>query len=261
MIKRPSPFVLVASGHGTLITNHNDICVASDGQAYGVGHQLLQTSYFDPEEVGVVLALLGFRREFFGDGVVALDCGANIGVHTVEWAKAMHGWGSVLAIEAQERIFYALAGNIAINNCFNARALHAAVGAAVGELSIPVPDYTRRSSFGSLELKWNNNAEFIGQTISYAEADCQKTRLLSIDSLGLKRIDFIKLDIEGMEMEALKGAEQSIRACKPQMLVEWIKTDKQVLWGVLESYGYRIYEVGINFLAVHESDSSNARIT
>ena len=60
------------------------------------------------------------RRRFHGDGVVAIDCGANIGVHTVEWAIAMTGWGSVVAIEAQERIYYALAGNIAINNCFNA---------------------------------------------------------------------------------------------------------------------------------------------
>ncbi|MGA8320591.1 MAG: hypothetical protein WB774_07170 [Xanthobacteraceae bacterium] len=32
-----------------------------------------------------------------------------------------------MAFEAQERIYYALAGNIAINNCFNARAINAAV--------------------------------------------------------------------------------------------------------------------------------------
>jgi FkbM family methyltransferase len=51
---------------------------------------------------------------------VAIDCGANIGTHTIEWAKKMTGWGAVIGIEAQERIFYALAGNIAINNCFNA---------------------------------------------------------------------------------------------------------------------------------------------
>ena len=47
-----------------------------------------------------------------GDGVVAVDGGANIGVHTIEWATAMTGWGSVIAIEPQERIYYALAGTL-----------------------------------------------------------------------------------------------------------------------------------------------------
>ena len=85
--------------------------------------------------------------------MVAIDCGANIGVHTVEWATAMTGWGSVVAIEAQERIYYALAGNIAINNCFNAIALHAAVSSETGIMQIPNPDYFTPSSFGSLELR------------------------------------------------------------------------------------------------------------
>jgi hypothetical protein len=48
------------------------------------------------------------RRQYFKDGVVVIDCGANIGAHTIEWGKRMTGWGSVLAIEAQERIYYAL---------------------------------------------------------------------------------------------------------------------------------------------------------
>ena len=65
----------------------------------------------------------------------------------------MTGWGQVLAFEAQERIYYALAGNIAINNCFNARALHAAVTSEAGRMKIPAPDYLAPASFGSLELR------------------------------------------------------------------------------------------------------------
>ena len=34
------------------------------------------------------MQLLALRRRHFGDGVIAVDCGANIGVHTVEWARA-----------------------------------------------------------------------------------------------------------------------------------------------------------------------------
>ena len=49
----------------------------------------------------------------------------------------MTGWGSIEAFEPQERIYYALAGNIAINNLFNARAIFAAVGETDGWITVP----------------------------------------------------------------------------------------------------------------------------
>src|SRR5229473_1828699 len=160
---RPIGFVLAASDYGPLIVNRFDRYVKQDGSGFGVGFEILQTSTYASKEVALVTGLLAVRRQHFGDGVVAVDCGANIGVHTIEWAKTMTGWGSVLAIEAQERIFYALAGNIAINNCFNATAIHAAVGAEPGVMRIPRPNYLRPASFGSLELKQRVANEYIGQ--------------------------------------------------------------------------------------------------
>ena len=85
------------------------------------------------------------RRQYFNDGVVALDCGANIGVHSIEWAKIITGWGEVFSFEAQEKIFYALAGNVAINNCFNVTAKHVALGSKVGVIEIPQPNYHQPS--------------------------------------------------------------------------------------------------------------------
>src|SRR5689334_1513572 len=110
--KRKIAFVLAASDHGTMIVNRLDYRMVKENAGFGVGFQILETSSFDASEVDTALGLLELRRKYFGDGVVALDCGANIGVHTVEWAKRMTGWGMVKAFEAQERIFYALAGNI-----------------------------------------------------------------------------------------------------------------------------------------------------
>ena len=62
--------------------------------SYGVGYQFLQTGGFDMEEVSSVVALLNLCREYFGEGVVALDCGANIGAHTIEWSLEMLGWSA-----------------------------------------------------------------------------------------------------------------------------------------------------------------------
>src|SRR5580700_8496589 len=148
---RKLAFVLASSNHGTMIINRLDYHMVESQGGFGVGFQILETASFDPSEVRLAVDLLALRRKHHGDGVVAIDCGANIGVHTIEWAKAMTGWGSVLSIEAQERIYYALAGNIAINNCFNALAINAAVSSESGVMQIPSPNYLVPSSFSSLE--------------------------------------------------------------------------------------------------------------
>lgn len=256
--QRPVAWVLVSTSHGTMLVNRHDYRAVTGG-AYGVGHQLLQTSAFDAGEVDLACALLQLRRKHHGDGVVALDGGANIGVHAVEWARRMHGWGEVLAVEAQERIFYALAGNLAINNCFNARAIWAALGEAEGSLAIPSPDYFTPSSFGSLELRERPGNENIGQAVDYRGGGI-KTRVLAIDSLGLARLDFLKLDIEGMEGEALHGARETISRCRPILLVERIKAEPGSLEAQLGGFGYRVLPAGMNLLALHPSDPCAAEV-
>ncbi|MCK1395845.1 FkbM family methyltransferase [Bradyrhizobium sp. 1] len=246
-------FVLTASKHGTMIVNRFDYRMAGPDYGDGVGFQILETAAFDPGEVKVALELLALRRKHHGDGVIAIDCGANIGVHTVEWASEMTGWGSVIAIEAQERIYYALAGNIAINNCFNALAVHAAVSSASGTMQIPNPNYFMPSSFGSLELRQGPNNEFIGQPIDYAN-NTVTVQTMTLDELNLARVDFIKIDIEGMEMEALEGARETIRKHRPILLIEKIKTDNRQLEQWLRDNGYQSMAMAINVLAVHQSD-------
>ena len=254
--RRKIAFVLAASDHGTMIVNRLDYRMVDQRSGFGVGFQILEAATFDPQEVDMALSLLELRRKYFGDGVVAIDCGANIGVHTIEWAKRMNGWGQVVAIEAQERVFYALAGNIAINNCFNARAMHAAVAAKDGTMKIPNPDYLSPGSFGSLELRQREAGEFIGQPIDYSEENAATIRALALDSLQLARIDLIKIDVEGMELEAIDGAATSLERSRPILIVESIKTDKAKLREILEGLGYQLFPMGLNVLAIHASDKS-----
>lgn len=251
---RPIAFVIASTNHGSMLVNRHDYRITSDNGGYGVGFQLLNNSAFDPHEIDFAVQLLTTRKQNFGDGVVAIDCGANIGVHTIEWAQAMHNWGEVIAFEAQERIFYALAGNVALNNCFNARAIWAAVGACEGEIFVPRPNYFSPSSFGSLEIRKESNTEFIGQEIDYTEENCIKTKMTSIDQLNLSRLDFIKIDIEGMEMEALVGAEKSIEVHRPQLMIEKIKSNEGEIRHFLEKFDYQIFPFGINLVAVHKDD-------
>jgi FkbM family methyltransferase len=257
---RKIAFILASTDHGTLIVNRFDYRLVNATTGFGVGYSLLENSCYEPQEGSAAMRLLALRRQHFGDGVVAADCGANIGVHTVEWAKGMTGWGSVVAFEAQERIYYALAGNVSINNCFNAHAIHTAVGAQNGSLRIPVPNYLAPASFGSLELRQSDANEFIGQDIDYSDQRLATIRMMTIDSLNLSRLDLIKIDVEGMELEVLQGAQSTLGRFRPIIIVEQLKAPKQEITAVLASYGYEWFTLGLNFLAVHPSDPTRQAI-
>ena len=251
---RPIAFILASTDHGTMILNRFDYAISSDGGAFGVGHMLLTRSRYEPEELATVERLLDSRRQHFGDGVNVLDIGANIGVFTVAWSRHMSGWGQVVAFEAQERIFHALCGNVAINNCFNARTIFAAVTKEPGSLRIPVPNYFAPASFGSLELRQRPVTEDIGQTIDYDEAHGTTVPAASIDAMEFARVDLMKIDVEGMEPEVLEGARQTIQVQRPIMIIEKIKTDQAWLTRFLEQLGYRTFFSGLNIVGIHPSD-------
>ena len=252
-MKRPSPFIITSSDHGTIIVNRKDFAENAAG-TFGVGHEILETQSFQAEEIQLLKDLLVARRQAYGDGLVVLDCGANIGVHTLDCARLMTGWGSIEAFEPQERIYYALAGNIAINNLFNARATFAAVGETDGWITVPHLDYNQPASFGSLEIRQRQKTEKIGQRISYDEKDGQRVPMVRIDSLERDRIDLIKLDVEGMEVEALAGASETLRRHKPIIFVEHIKCDRERLSEPLIGAGYNCFPAGMNTMAIHKDD-------
>jgi len=187
----------------------------------------------------MTLGAIEARRLAHGPGVIALDCGANVGVYSMEWARAMDGWGSIIAFEPQERIYYALAGNLALNNLFNVRALNKAVGATCGSIEVPVIDYCVPRHTGAVSLK---------PEITPAK-DTIPVELVTIDSLQLPRLDFLKLDIEGMELEALEGARDTIRRSFPFILAEWHLVGREPMLEFMESVNYQTAFMGMNVFA------------
>lgn len=209
-----NPFVLTAAHFGPMIANRLDYHRDANGEGFcGVGCDLMEWAEYRREEVEACFAYI-LRACGRGSPVIALDIGANIGTHTVPWARRMHGWGEVIAIEPQERIFYALAGNITLNNCFNARALWAAAAAKSGEMTVPVLDHTQPANFGGLSLRpreKEHQPQPVGEMTVAAVA---------IDDMQFPRLDFMKIDVEGMELEVLEGARHAIARCRPVIVAE-----------------------------------------
>ena len=101
--------------------------------------------------------------------------------------------------------------------------------------------------------------ENIGQTIDY-DKPTSRVRTMTIDGAGLKRVDLIKLDIEGMELEALAGAVETIKRERPILYVETIKVDGEQVRVVLGELGYTVLPHGMNVLAIHKDDPCGAHI-
>lgn len=241
-LRQKVPFILASCVHGTMILTRLDYRRLSDTHnEFGVGTDILVHGEFDLDMVSITGGLLQARRDEHGPGVLALDIGANIGVYSVEWGRLMTGWGSILAFEPQERIYYALAGNIAINNLFNVRALNCAVGRWPETIDMPVPDYQIAGQYGGLNLQGNAD---IGQKV-VMKAPVQ---VIAIDGQGLPRVDFIKIDVEGMEEAVLEGAVSTIKRCQPWLLVEWHITGKEPIEKFLASVGYESVGVGLNMI-------------
>lgn len=244
-----SAFVLAAVGGHAMIVNRLDYQAGDHGA--GVGACLLEYGSHEATEIQLLGDLATFRCNSVGPGVVVIDGGANIGTHTVALAKRMTGWGEVMAFEPQERVYYALAGNVALNNCFNASARRTLLADTTGHALIPQLDHQRPANFGGLSMKQGIRQD-PGQPVLFDKNAMAPAATVAIDDLNLKRLDILKLDIEGMEPDALRGAAATIERCKPIVYVE-IATCGNVA-AARELPEYEITPVGMSAIGVHRSD-------
>ncbi|MDH3584512.1 MAG: FkbM family methyltransferase, partial [Phycisphaerae bacterium] len=206
------PLRIKACRHGRLMYLANDLYVGQSLDRYG--------EYSEGE-----VHLFEYAIK---PGMVVLDIGANIGAHTVVFARTVGAGGMVLAFEPQRFLFQILCGNMALNRLANVRCHHAAVGREHGRITVPRLDYDAEENFGGLSLGHSDSDESV--------------EAVTIDGLGLPACDFMKVDVEGMEGDVLTGAEQTVRRFRPTLYVENDRRDKSAqLIQQLMDLDYRLY--------------------
>jgi len=168
-----------------------------------------------------------FRR-FLSPGNIAVEVGANLGAHTVDISKLVGANGEVHAFEPQRIVFQTLCANLALNQCTNVYARQAALGAQPGTILVPAMDPAVRFNFGGVTLVDADHGEPVP--------------LMCLDSLDLPMCNFIKVDVEGMEVEVLKGALKTIDDYRPTMYLENDRDERsQELLSLVLSLEYDIY--------------------
>lgn len=181
-----------------------------------------------------------FVRLCLKSGDIALDLGANVGYHTITMAELVKNGGKIHSFEPQRIIFQQLNCNVFLNRLDNVDTYNLAIGDSYSDVSINCPNYHHISPMHTNIGNTSINTKNIGY----------KVRQIPLDSLGLNRLDFIKLDIQGCELLALKGAKNLIEKYKPTMFMEieekqliQFNTSPTELINYTKELGYKLYRV------------------
>ncbi len=151
-----------------------------------------------------------FLNKFLNKDMVFVDIGANLGEYSLFAAKRLSS-GKVLAFEPLPKMYALLEENKALNSLDNITVFK--YGLSEYESILPI-----------------HEIEDAHEGLSTFFPGAQKSRAVTnvplkifdkeFESMDAQRIDFIKVDIEGSELTALKGAVKSIQKFRPMVMVE-----------------------------------------
>lgn len=185
-------------------------------------------------------ALIGRSLELYGEfaegenrvmarltqpGDTVVDVGANLGTVTLPLARRVGPEGRVYSFEPQRQVFQCLCATLALNGIGNVQAWPLAVGAEPGVARIAPP---ASANLGAARLV--NDGQ--GETV----------RVVTLDSLQLQACALIKVDVEGMEYDVLRGSADTIGRARPAIYAEAKKgagTTKVIAW--LQERDYDLY--------------------
>lgn len=168
-------------------------------------------------------------------GDVFLDIGSYIGWYSVQASRAVGPTGRVIALEPDATNRRQLETNISLNGLSNC-------------LTVPKAAWEHSEKIG-----WHSSAVPV-----WHKADMDdRTNLVQaitldslVNELNLKRVDWIKMDIEGAEIEALRGAKHTLELFSPILFIEVHETMKPLTQLLTES-GYRIEQATFDQLPDH----------
>ena len=174
------------------------------------------------------------------NNAVIVDGGANAGFFTVPVAHRTQSRGTrIISFEPQRQLFQALGGSLALNGYRHVYLHNVGLGEEPGTAQLPAIDYSVVQDFGTVQLDNTATVEEHGWM-----ADRQ-VDVTSIDAMDLPGLDFFKLDVEGYEVPALRGALETIKKHRPWIWVEYFITGadtiKQTL-ADLDDYAFFIVD-------------------
>jgi FkbM family methyltransferase len=153
---------------------------------------------------------LDILAHFIKEGNTVLDIGACFGTHSIAFSELVGSSGRVIAFEASPTNFTLLE-----RNCRNIKDVPLQLIQAI----VGMGDGARFVSRDNEENRGASRLEKASARDISLDAEAGQISL-SIDSLDLSRVDFVKIDVEGMESDVVSGALETLRRCAPFIFFE-----------------------------------------
>lgn len=183
--------------------------------------------------------LLAWERMVAEDSVV-VDIGANIGYYSLV-AAAKARAGKVFAFEPHRGSFRQLQDNIQLNGLTNIEPVPFAVTRSAGTTSLFLAP---ADNSGMTSLQRGGGPDWNTQPITTLSLDTWA------EERNINRIDLIKMDIEGSELEALNGMTTVLQQKRPAILIEIADVllrrhggCKEDVYALMKKFGYRPFRV------------------
>jgi len=172
---------------------------------------------------------------------VAIDVGANIGLWSYRMAKI---FSKVYAFEINEGI----AENLVAYQSKKIEIIHCGLSSEPGDatLYIPVSKGVVMNGWASLQP---------GNCPDTQEHVTKPVKVRPLDSFSIRDVSFIKIDVEGHEIEVLRGAVETISASRPVVLVEVKETNVETVYSFFKALDYE--EVVVEDATVLEGVAAN----
>ncbi len=146
-----------------------------------------------------------YIKQYVKPNTIVIDAGAHIGTHTLNLSRAVGPEGTVLAFEPQPKTFCELFMNTQINGAANVWVFWAALGDKIGEIKLP---------------NFNPGVE-VTYLFDFTYGDSGNSApIITLDSLNLTNVSFMKVDVDGCDDIFLDGARETILRNKPVMVFE-----------------------------------------
>lgn len=181
-----------------------------------VGRVLAATGVWEPHVTEAF-------RQRLRPGDVLIDVGAHVGYYTLLGSKLVGTAGHVYAFEPSPGAYRALNANLALNTPTNVTALNVAAGAVEGSTILyEAPGSSVNSSISPRLLE----SPHAGKSEDYRGVE---VHVRAVDSLvpvdAFSRVRMIKVDVEGYEVETLRGVEQILAVGEPIALIVELSPD------------------------------------
>ncbi len=225
--------VLIETAFGHLMT-----LIASDRS---ITPHMIRHGYYDP-------GLTALLRRLLKPGMAYIDVGANVGVYAVLAAGCVGPTGSVVAVEANPRIALLLEDNLALNG-FDTRSRTFKLAASHEDGPMTMYEFARHA--GSHTLLATVAAYGVEKHSEAVTPITVPSRRLSelFSEHDIRSADLLKIDIEGFELPALRGAEDFLRMARPTLIVEWsskmmsVKDSEDLFAMLSDELGYKVERI------------------